>query len=206
MADGGPSRRRHQRISEVLRALAAGLDEPTVSIGRIADRLGARAFGLLILVAALPMVIPNLPGVSTVFGILIIVPALQLAMGRRRIRLPHRLRRATVARKTIRLVITKTAPYVEKAERLMRPRLRRLTHGTALNVAGALMVMLGVVMALPIPFGNSPPAVSCALIAIGVLARDGLFVVLGAAVGIVAFAFAATVVYGFFFVASAVAG
>lgn len=206
MARGSAERTGHRSISEVLRALADSLDEPMVSVDRIADHLGAHAFGLLILVAALPMVIPNPPGVSTIFGLLIIAIALQLAIGRRCVRLPNRLRRVKVPSKTIRVVIAKCVPYIEKAERLMRPRLQPLTRGTALSLAGGLMVVLGIVMALPIPFGNSPPAIGCALIAVGVLARDGIFVVLGAAVGVAAFAFAASVVYGFFFVASTVAG
>jgi hypothetical protein len=210
MAHGASARPRRertsrQRISEVLRDLANGLDGPTVTVGHIADRLGPRGFGLLVLIAALPMTVPNLPGVSTVFGFLIIVPALQLALGRRRVRLPHRLRRVTLSSTTIRTVVTKTVPYIEKAERLLRPRLRALTRGTTLNAVGALIVVLGIVMALPIPFGNMPPAIACVLIAIGVLARDGVFVILGALVGFVAIAIAASVAYGFFFVASAVA-
>ncbi|MGE5537494.1 MAG: exopolysaccharide biosynthesis protein [Gemmatimonas sp.] len=190
----------------MLRRLGDGLDGATISVGHIADRLGPRAFGLLILVASLPMLIPNLPGVSTVFGILILVPALQIAIGRRRIRLPRRLRRVTVPTRTMRTVIEKSVPYVEKAERLLRPRLRALTRGAGLNAAGVLMVLLGIVMALPIPFGNSPPAAACALIAVGVLSRDGLFVALGAVVGIAALAFAGSIVYGFFFVTAAVVG
>ncbi len=63
-----------------------------------------------------------------------------------------------------------------------------------------------IVMALPIPGANPPPAIACALIAIGILERDGVVVALGIAAGIAALAFASSILYGFFFVASAVTG
>jgi hypothetical protein len=205
---GGRRRHWHRplRISEVLRRLADHLPEERVTLGHIADRLGAHAFGFLILVVSLPMILPNLPGVSTVFGAVVIVLALQIALGRRRMRLPRRLRRLTIGRAMLRTMVARSVPWIERAERVIRPRGRVMTHGTPLNLAGALMVVLGIVMALPIPFGNGPTAIACVLFAIGLLGRDGVFVALGWIVGLASLAIAGSVIYGFVFVAETVVG
>jgi hypothetical protein len=197
----------HRRagVAAVLRRLVDGFDEPTVSVGAIADRLGSRAFGFIILLAALPMIVPNVPGVSTVFGLLIIFPALQIAIGRRRVRLPRRVRRYAFSSAKIKAIVIRALPTIQKMERILRMRWRPLTRGAPLNAVGALTLLLAVLMALPIPGANAPPAVACALMAIGIIERDGVVVALGIAAGLAALAFAASIVWGFFFVASAVA-
>lgn len=189
----------------MLRGLVDGLDAPTVTLGAIADRLGARAFGFVILIAALPMIIPSVPGLSTVFGLLILATALQIAVGRRRIRLPARLRRYGLSSAKVRTVVTKALPAIGRIERVVRARWMPLTRGTVLNAVGGLMVVLAVVMALPIPGANPPPAIACALMAIGILERDGVVVAIGIIAGLAALAFTASLVWGVFFVAGAVA-
>jgi hypothetical protein len=61
-------------------------------------------------------------------------------------------------------------------------------------------------MALPIPGANSPPAIACVVMAIGIVERDGVAVALGAVGGIAALAVAISIIWGFVFVAGAVAG
>jgi hypothetical protein len=198
--------RLYPRISEVLRTLVAGLEGETVAVGTIFDRLGTRAFGFLILLDSLPMVIPNVPGVSTVFGLLIMAPALQIAIGGTRVWLPERWRRRTIPTRTIAVIVARTLPTIERAERLVRPRWVVLTLPPARNVIGVLMLALGFVMFLPIPGGNMPPGVACALISIGVLERDGVFIAIGTAVGLVALAIAGGVVYGVVYLGTAITG
>lgn len=200
------ARRRRAGVSAALRRLVAGFDGPTVTVGAIADRLGARAFAFVILIATLPMIIPSLPGVSTVFGLLILACALQIAIGRRRIRLPQRLARYSMSSAKVRTVVTKALPAIDRLERIVRTRWTLLTRGAPLSAVGGLMVLLALVMALPIPGANPPPAIACALMAIGILERDGVVVALGIAAGIAALALAGSILYGFFFVASAVTG
>ena len=58
---------------------------------------------------------------------------------------------------------------------------------------GIAFVILATVMSLPIPFGNFPPGLAMALMAIGLIERDGLIIILGLAIGTgtLALAFAA---------------
>ena len=67
-------------------------------------------------------------------------------------------------------------------------------HG-AERVLGALCLVLAVVLVLPIPLGNILPALAICLIALGVLERDGLWVVIGILVALLSLVLVAGVVY-----------
>jgi len=58
--------------SALLMQLAQAEGEERISVGEIVSRLGDRAPGLLLLMLALPMCIPNVPGISTIFGLLML--------------------------------------------------------------------------------------------------------------------------------------
>jgi hypothetical protein len=59
---------------------------------------------------------------------------------------------------------------------------------------GVAFLILAVVVSLPIAFGNQPPAVAMALLALGMIERDGAFVIAGLVSGVIALAIASTVV------------
>ena len=63
------------------------------------------------------------------------------------------------------------------------------------NLVGAVCLLLALVLVLPIPLGNTLPALSISLLALGVLERDGLWIV----AGLVASTIAAAVVSGVVF-------
>ncbi len=70
---------------------------------------------------------------------------------------------------------------VRGVERLTRPRLPFLTGEVADTITGLVCVLMAVVMALPIPFGDTLPGLALVLFALGMMQRDGLAVLLGAA-------------------------
>lgn len=64
-------------------------------------------------------------------------------------------------------------------ERLTRPRLPILTGEIADTVTGLVCVVLAIIMALPIPFGDMLPGVALVLFALGMMQRDGVAILLG---------------------------
>ena len=70
--------------------------------------------------------------------------------------------------------------------RLLTPRLAALTSPAAERWIGGAIVVLAVVLSLPIVFGNQPPALAIALIALGLIEKDGAFVIAGLVAGIAA--------------------
>jgi hypothetical protein len=103
--------------------------------------------------------------------------------------LPKAITGKSIARSDLRRVVDRVLPVLERLERFCRPRLQVFTEPLARVLVGVIVLALGLVMILPIPFiGNIPPAVAAAVIAVGLTERDGAVVlvgVLGAAAAIV---------------------
>lgn len=173
----------HRKTSDILRGLQDGLAEhDRVTVGWLVGRLGTRAFGVIILLMALPNVIPQIPGMSTVFGLLIMLPAVQLALGLGQMWLPSYLAELTMPSSRVAAMLVLAIPWVEKMERMIKPRFEFLMMPPAENLIGGLVLLMGFILFLPIPGANFLPALACAFIAIGMLERDGL--IIGAGIGI----------------------
>lgn len=178
--------------------LAAFLDEhpqERFSLGELEAVLGDRTFGVLFVVLALPNVIP-LPGLSTVVGLPMALIALQMALGWPQPWLPRRISNLTFERDLFRSLVARANPYLERIERGLRPSWGFLIGGVAERLVGLFIMTLGVVLALPIPFGNFPPALAVAIIALGQIEHDGRYVAAGLVTGLIAMAIAGTVVTG----------
>lgn len=109
--------------------------------------------------------------------------------------LPRFIGQRSVARDRFALLVDTAAPWLARAERLLRPRWSWLVNHRAERVIGAFCLLLAAVLALPIPFGNMLPALAICLIALGVLERDGLWVLIGTVTGLVSLFIVAGVVY-----------
>lgn len=187
-----------RKISEILADLAAHGEGDRIRLGDLLAALGERAFGVMMLVLALPNAIGlgAIPGVSTVFGLPQVVLALQMIVGRERPWLPSQLLDRSVARSDFVSVVAKSTPYLQKFERFLRPRWMALTSYVAERMLGVGFLILATIVSLPIVFGNQPPAIAIAIIALGMIERDGLVVILGLVSGVVAVAIAGAVVIG----------
>ena len=178
-----------------LRDLARNYPDEKIPLGRALEHLGDRAFGLLMLTLALPMATPlsAIPGVSTVIGAPLLVICCQLALGFKGPRLPKALSDRAIDRAALVRTLERTGPWLDRIERVVRPRWPALTGPMAERLIGAAL-MTGI-LALPIPGGNQPPALAVALFAVAISERDGLFVVLGLLVSVGALLILA-VIYG----------
>jgi hypothetical protein len=149
----------NRRTSVLLRDYIASLDQPRVSLADLRDALGDRGFGVLLFVFALPNLIPvNIPLLSAVLGAPLVLLAAQLTYGRHKPWFPHWLTRQSVSRQNFETVVLRALPYLERTERLLRPRLTTLLSWTGERLIGIGLLLLTVVLALPIPFGNWLPA------------------------------------------------
>ena len=179
-----------ERTSEVLRELAEGEGE-RVTFREILTTLRHRAFGFTLLIFALPCCLPMPPGIPTVCGVAIVIIALNLIAARQRLWLPSAIADKSVARTDLKRMAERWAPHLTKLEKICKPRLAIVTEPVGKILIGIVILVLGFVMILPIPFlGNMPPGVAASLIAIGMTERDGLIVLIGEVVSIVAIAVA----------------
>jgi len=88
-------------------------------------------------------------------------------------------------------MVDRWLPYLERLERVCKPRLPVVTEPFAKVLIGIVIFVLGFIMILPIPFlGNMPPGCAASVFAIGMPERDGLVVLIGTVVSAVAIAVA----------------
>jgi len=174
-----------RRTSQVLRDLIADTTRVSFTFREIAQVIGERAFGALLFLFALPNLIP-IPGISTVFGILIGIIAIQLMLGSRTIWLPRKVAERGVSRDALAAVIDRTMPRMQRVERILRPRLNFLCLGVGERLIGVFCLAMALILMLPLVLNNLFPALAAAAFALGIIERDGVAVIAGYLLSVVA--------------------
>jgi hypothetical protein len=171
-----------------LRWLAERPGGQRFSIDDLLAALGDQGFGLLIFALALPNAVPGplIPGFSVPFALGIAALGLQLVLGLRAPRLPRRLRRLSIAQERFRRMVDRTEPWLLRLEHWLRPRSSPLTGGAGERLVGVALIGLSVMLALPVPLGNTPVALSIIVIALGQLEGDGVALMAGLVAGLLA--------------------
>lgn len=187
-----PSHRR-PTLSDVLTALAADWDQPRISVGQLILALGDRGLIGLLLILAFANVIPNPPGTSAVLGLPMLYLSWQMMRGGMPW-LPQFLAARSFDIDHFRTVVARAMPYLNRVERLLRPRIPTLRTPAAFRLLGAVCLLLSIVLVLPIPFGNLLPAAAIAIIALGALERDGVWITGGVLFGIASTVFLASAI------------
>ncbi|RTL99273.1 exopolysaccharide biosynthesis protein [Ancylobacter rudongensis] len=184
------------RLSEVLSAIAADETRERIAVGDLLKVMQERAFGPLMLIFALPNVLPTPPGTSSVLGAPLVFLTAQLALGWSPW-LPPIIARRSIARKDFAAFVAKAAPWLARAEKLLRPRLGVLAHPPAENIIGVMCCVLALILVLPIPLGNMLPALAICILALGILERDGVWILAGMAVAIASIGVVSGVIWAF---------
>ena len=167
-----------RRLSELLAAHAATVTNERISFGEIGDCLGRKSICVWLLVLALPMVFPiQVPGISVLFGVPLMLVSAQLMLGYRRAWLPRLLARRSIARSDYVAMVARIHPTIRRLERLVRPRVSWLADGWTRFPIG--LVCLPAIIALPVPLGHVVPGTAICLLALGLMEADGLVVGLG---------------------------
>lgn len=155
-------------------------EDETVTLGELRDRLARRGFGLLMILLALPTLIPVLPpGSAAAIGLLYILLSLQMLFGKDEPWLPKRLSRYRLSTRTIAALRTRGIPFLRRVERFSRLRPLLLDERIVSRGVAFIVLVLGIVLLSPLPFLNTLPALAVLLMGIGLLNRDGVFIAAG---------------------------
>lgn len=169
-----------------------------VTLADILNLSGERTFGFLFVLLSLPSALPvPAPGYSIPFGIVMLVLASQLIIGRRRPWLPTSWQRKGFAVEQVQGVLKAGVPWLKRIEVLSRPRLTPIcTSYPGRIVIGAAIALMSVSMMIPIPGTNTLPAIGIFVTGFGLLDDDGaislagltLCVLAGSLSGVILFA------------------
>ena len=189
----GSGVRGHASTRAVLDAFAAGDPDDHLRMGDLLSGLRQTAFGMLLFVAVLPAFLP-IPGLAgAISGPLVALIGAQLLVCLRKPWLPGFLARRGPHRRSVVRFRDMTARWLRWLEKLVRPRLGGvLDHPLASAFTGLLLVLLGLLLALPIPFTNYLFGVLLLLFVFALLERDGALMLVAWLAGAIA-----VVVFGF---------
>jgi hypothetical protein len=173
----GKPKAKPSRLSDIVKSIDTQQD---MTIGQLVDSLGERAFGALMFIFAVPNIIPTPPGTSAILGLPLVILTYQVMMGRQSLWLPQAVRKRQISRNLLQTFVAKILPVMARLERILRPRFGFVVSSDlAERVIGLVAFPLALILFLPIPFGNIPPAAAIACLSLGLAERDGLAVLLG---------------------------
>lgn len=170
-------------LTDLLDTIVASLDGDEVTIGELVDAMGERSFSAILLIAALVMVSPlsGIPGSPTVAAAFYLLICIQMLLARDALWLPQRLRRLRIASPRLRRALEWLRVPLRRIDPVIRTRLTALTD-RPLGVV-AILCCLAIAVVMPpmelLPFASSFASGAIALFAAGLMARDGVFVLLG---------------------------
>jgi hypothetical protein len=167
-------------IVQRLREAAAALPAERVSMQTLAQAHGPAAQGTLLLLMAVPCLLP-VPGVGTVLGLGMAALAAAMWRGHSFACLPRRVAELELSRRWARRVLGMLASAYSIAGRFARARLCHLASVDRRSLNAAAIGLMAVIVVLPIPFGNFLPALAMMLIGLGLVFRDGVAVLFGLA-------------------------
>jgi hypothetical protein len=175
-------RPRRLRLDELLRELGAheGDAPPAraagITVGELVDKAAEAGFGFLVGVLTL-IAIPFF-GLSTPFGLAIALVGFQLTLGLPRPWLPKRARNRQLSMAMLDRVLGILARRTQWLSKSTRRRYERLLMPRVVGL-GIVLLGLGLALPLPIPGSNMIFLIPLFVYAVGLLERDGVWILLG---------------------------
>lgn len=172
-----------EKISDMLTHTITLIDGKSVTLRDLIGRIGEQGFLLLCALLTLPFLLPvSIPGVSTVFGIAILLISLAITLNRLPW-LPSKILDRELEAEKLVPVLEKGVKIVSRIDPFVQPRLLMFSTGAVINrFNGAVLMFSALLLMLPlgfIPFSNTLPGVAILLMSIGMMQRDGALVVAG---------------------------
>jgi hypothetical protein len=177
-------------LSSDLAALRLSSAGRSMTVDELQAALKGRGVAMLLLLLALPFCLVPVPGLSTPFGIAVLLIGIRIAFLQKPW-LPKFVRQRRISAPRLVKVLTGGIRFAKLMEKVVKPRMHFL-HSCpgAMNLIGLGIAAGGLLLLLPlpIPFSNMVPAWAVVLLTAGMMERDGLVVLLGHTVTLVSWA------------------
>ncbi len=147
----------------------------TITLEDVLELAGERIFGFLFVILSLPSALPlPAPVISIPFGILMVVLAVQLIIGRKEPWLPAKFAKRPIKIETARKFIKAGIPWLRRIEAVSRPRLPFVcTTVPGKVIIGLAIALMSIFMMIPVPGTNTLPAIGIFVTGFGLLEDDG---------------------------------
>lgn len=182
-----------RRLSDVFGDLSEKAVGP-VSVAAIRDALGDRSFAALLVFFSTINLLPLPPGTTLILGLPLVLVSAQMVVGKTSAWLPRFVLGKSLAPEQFRRLTGTVLPRLTRLERFVRPRYWPFYPSHADRIIGFMALVMGIVVTLPIPFGNWLPALSTMLLGLALSERDGVILGFAVGIGVLAIAVAAFVI------------
>lgn len=177
-------------LTEFLDEFNAKVDGDHVNLGDMVAAFKHQGFGPLLLAPSLLVLLPTgaIPGVPTVCALFICLVNGQQLVGLKHPWLPGPLRHYSIERSKFETAVNKVKPITRRIDRIIRPRYTRLVKPPADYMLALLSMVLALFM-IPlevVPFAAAAPALAIAFFALGLTANDGILIIIGLVVTVIA--------------------
>ncbi len=173
-------------LDDVLSKLQAVHGEDAkISLGELTDALKARAYGVILLLLALPCTLPFVYILPQIVALPMLFLTWQLAAGRITVWLPENLRNRRFGIGLLAGTVARARPWLKRFEFFAGPRLTSISEGMGLRIVGALLMIPCASILVPLPLTNSVPGLGVSIASVGLIERDGFLILLGLLIGLV---------------------
>ncbi|HSW51719.1 MAG TPA: exopolysaccharide biosynthesis protein [Sulfuricaulis sp.] len=154
--------------------------EPVPSrVRRLRDAFAERGLAAFLFLAGAFNLLPLPLGTTLVSGVPVLLLAWQMMLRRQAVWLPERLLERPLTERHLEMLRRRIVPRLFWLEKFVRPRYWPFARGQDEFVIGLLCVVLAVLLVVPLPLAQWPPAVSITLLALALLQRDGILLLVG---------------------------
>jgi len=154
-----------------------------VSLRKVMEQVGDASFAPVLLLPAVAVATPlsGVPFFSSLMGIVICLISLQMLLRRRQIWLPDWVLRRRLQGDVVCKAFQAIYPAARWIDARTGKRLHILSHRPFVYIPQLICLLSGAIMPLLefVPFSSSIMGAGVALLAVGMLARDGLVILLG---------------------------
>lgn len=188
-------------FSTKIRTVIDVLPSDGVDVAKIRDLLGHEGLMLITAFLTIPFMIPvSIPGLSTVFGSVILLIGFSRIAGRN-LWLPKRIEQRRIPTDKLRAGLHQGFVFFHRLERLARPcRLKWFVSQGLPGICNNFSLVTGAILLMApfglIPFSNTLPALALLFLSIGSLQQDGLWILMGHLANFITIAYFAFLIGG----------
>lgn len=182
MTEGQPDVEDFIPASVILQKLHEEAPPGYFTLDWLMGKLQKQSFGLLMLVLA---IVAAAPGICLIGGLLLLMPAFQMIMGRSAPTFPRWIGAHRFPTRHLGTVVLRSIQVLKHLEKTIRPRGRIPADAGKRSVGIAVVLLSARLILAPVPLSNILPAIVIALISLAYAEEDGLMLSISLLAGFV---------------------